>query len=165
MRKVPRIEKSCDCGNIFQTTAKKLEKGRGKYCSFSCARSREVPQSQKDSQSLKMKGRHCSPFTQFKKNTISWNKGIKLPQLSGEKHWNWKGDKVGYMGLHDWVEKELGKPFYCEHCDATVGRFEWANKSHEYKRRIDDWIRLCKKCHIAYDRQGSWGVANRRFAL
>jgi hypothetical protein len=39
----------------------------------------------------------------FKKYPV-WNKGKKCPQLSGEKHWNWKGGKIktkfGYIRFH-----------------------------------------------------------------
>lgn len=41
----------------------------------------------------------------------------------------------------------------CEHCDTkTSVRYEWANISHQYKRDLDDWMELCKKCHMAYDK-------------
>lgn len=68
----------------------------------------------------------------------------------------WKGDKVGYRALHYWVERMLGKPATCEHCEKTnlSGKFiQWANKSGEYKRETTDWIRLCGKCHSKYDRK------------
>lgn len=67
-----------------------------------------------------------------------------------------KGDKAGYQALHIWVRKALGTPQKCEHCNNTeLGhrQYQWANKSHEYKRMLSDWIRLCIKCHIKYDRE------------
>ena len=75
-----------------------------------------------------------------------------------EKASNWKGDNDGKDGLHNWVEKHLGKPKLCEHCRTTKAKkFEWANKSQLYKRDLKDWIRLCTKCHLAYDRSMSKG--------
>ena len=66
---------------------------------------------------------------------------------------NWQGDKVGYPGLHQWVKKYLGKPKKCENCGTiTAKQFDWANKSHIYLRDLRDWIRLCRKCHIHYDK-------------
>lgn len=66
---------------------------------------------------------------------------------------NWVGDNVGYGALHDWVRKYKGTPSLCEHCGTShAKKFEWANKSHEYLRDLDDWIRLCTKCHRKYDR-------------
>ncbi len=69
-----------------------------------------------------------------------------------EKSPNWKGDKVGKEALHNWVERHLGKPRKCEHCNTLEAKcYDWANKSQEYKRDLTDWIRLCRKCHTAYD--------------
>lgn len=80
--------------------------------------------------------------------------------MTGEKSPVWKGDKVSYRGLHVWVEKHLGKPQKCEHCGINKipkgykRYFQWANISHEYKRELTDWIRLCVKCHRAFDGYG-----------
>ena len=64
----------------------------------------------------------------------------------------WKGDDVGYHGLHRWVVKMKGKPSLCEKCGTTKAKkFEWANKSGLYKRDVNDWIRMCTKCHHDYD--------------
>ena len=70
---------------------------------------------------------------------------------SGKNHHGWKGDLVGYGGLHYWVHKEKGEPKECEHCGRKNIRLYWANKSHEYKRDVDDWLSLCAKCHSLYD--------------
>lgn len=77
---------------------------------------------------------------------------------SGEKkgidHHMWKGDKVGYYALHAWVRRNLGTPSECSECGFTSDnrrQFHWANISHEYKRDLDDWARLCVMCHKAYD--------------
>ena len=135
----------------------------------------------------------------FQKGHTPWNKGKKLPQITGEKHpmwgkhysaeirktmgrrkgyslpeehkrkiseamkgkylgknnWNWKGDNIGYGGLHRWVERELGKPDTCEHCEKSGlsgQNIHWANKDHSYKRKLEDWLRLCVFCHKQYDK-------------
>lgn len=67
---------------------------------------------------------------------------------------HWKGDDVGYSGLHTWVQRTLGKPDTCEHCKTSglKGReIHWANKSGNYKRDKEDWLRLCASCHLTYD--------------
>jgi hypothetical protein len=66
----------------------------------------------------------------------------------------WKGDNVGYVPLHLWVKRQKGSPKKCELCgkDGLTGRLiHWANKSGKYLRDVDDWIRLCAKCHFKYD--------------
>lgn len=52
----------------------------------------------------------------------------------------------------------------CEHCKSTTKkRYEWANASGDYLRNLSDWIRLCKSCHIKYDKdRGAWGDMTRR---
>lgn len=73
----------------------------------------------------------------------------------GEKHHHWKGNDIGYRTLHQWVESRLGKPDTCEFCEKNGlkgKQIHWANKSGEYRRNLEDWLRLCVKCHKAYDR-------------
>lgn len=72
----------------------------------------------------------------------------------GVEHHIWKGDKVSYRNLHRWVERYLGTPSECTECGFTSSngrQFHWANISRQYKRDLDDWIRLCVRCHFAYD--------------
>jgi hypothetical protein len=93
-------------------------------------------------------------ITGFQKGGTPWNKGKKMPKQSGEKHLLWRGNKVSYGGLHQWVKRYLGTPDICEHCGmgGLIGKkIHWANKSREYKRELSDWIRLCAKCHYKYD--------------
>ena len=81
-------------------------------------------------------------------------KGNRPPSPpKGELSPHWKGDSVGYHALHDWVERELGKPTQCEHCPQNDPKrvYHWSNKSHQYKRDRTDWIRLCVSCHRKYD--------------
>ena len=71
---------------------------------------------------------------------------------NGEKASSWKGDEVGYTGLHKWISKLYGSPKICDFCETeTAKSYNWANKSGEYKRERNDWYRLCRKCHHAYD--------------
>jgi hypothetical protein len=70
----------------------------------------------------------------------------------GERHKQWLGDRIGYRGLHKWVRRHLGVPNNCAKCLTTDDiKYEWANKSHEYKRDLGDWFSLCISCHRKYD--------------
>ena len=72
----------------------------------------------------------------------------------GENSYLWKGENVSYAGLHAWVRRWLGSPSTCEHCEKIImntRKIHWANKSHEYKRDLTDWLRLCVPCHRKYD--------------
>ncbi len=68
----------------------------------------------------------------------------------GDKNGVWKGDEVGYHALHAWIKRHLSKPFACNKC-GKISSLELANKSHEYKRDISDWLWLCLSCHAKYD--------------
>lgn len=70
---------------------------------------------------------------------------------TGSKNHAWKGDNAGYKALHLRVQTERGKPNRCDWCEsAGKDRYEWANLTGNY---IDVWdyVRLCVKCHRAYD--------------
>jgi hypothetical protein len=92
------------------------------------------------------KRKYCSIACRHKGNSI---------YRVGEKAAHWKGDKVGYLGLHQWINKIMGKPKQCEKCGRIVENqpkaIHWANKSHQYKRDKNDWMRLCCSCHKKYD--------------
>jgi len=100
--------------------------------------------------------------TRFKNGSTAWKNRFTH---SGNNHFAWKGKKVSYTGIHQWVVREKGHPETCEHCGATgkyvfyfkMGKEEkrwnidWANIDHEYNRNINDFTGLCKSCHRAYD--------------
>jgi hypothetical protein len=68
----------------------------------------------------------------------------------GEKSSNWKGDNVGYHGVHYWIRKNKPKPEYCEDCKKQK-RLTIANISGKYLRDIKDYKWLCYKCHSKFD--------------
>lgn len=81
-------------------------------------------------------------------------KGMKKPWQEGAKHHQWKGKGVTYTALHKWIARRLGSPDTCEHCNISglsSHQIHWANKSGKYKRDLDDWVRLCVKCHYLFD--------------
>lgn len=90
----------------------------------------------------------------LKAHPINYWKGRNKPEFTGSGNPQWKGNEVGYRALHIWVESKLGKPSKCEHCNTdglTQRKIHWANKSGQYLRDLDDWMRLCAKCHKQYD--------------
>lgn len=75
---------------------------------------------------------------------------------SGDRHPNWKGIKASYRAKHNWIVKRMGQPTKCDFCgkDKLTGhKIHWANISGKYKRIINDWTRLCTKCHGAFDKK------------
>lgn len=98
-------------------------------------------------------------IAESRKGQTSWNKGktaIDTPEIAhGDRHHAWKSEKkVGKIALHFWVYRQLGSPMVCEECKKTFKnnhQIHWANKSGEYHRDTNDWIRLCVSCHKKYD--------------
>src|ERR1035437_7726614 len=93
--------------------------------------------------SRKNKVKYCS----VKCRQADW----KITRLE-EKAFSWKGNGVGYVGIHMWVKKNLGianhRSFDTTHKST---RFNWANVSGSYLRDLGDWVQLCPKCHKQYD--------------
>ena len=79
------------------------------------------------------------------------NEGMNIKR--GEESPLWKGEEAKYQALHAWARGNLNKPDKCESCGTTEGRIEWSNKDHKYKRKQEDWQRLCKSCHNFYDNE------------
>ncbi len=137
-------------------------------------------------------GIHLSPNSEFKKGMIPWNKGKKLskehcenlskshkgqigffkgkkrPELTGNNHALWRGEKAGYEAIHSWLAWTFGKANKCENQDCKYPRlnmrgklmlapkkYHWANKTGKYLRERDDWIMLCPSCHQFYDRKNN----------
>ena len=84
----------------------------------------------------------------------------------GNKNYKWKDKEVGYSALHSWVVRNLGKAYKCSNiaCKHLSDRYEWSNKSNQYKRELNDWEQLCKKCHAKKDKQVV-GHIERRFGV
>lgn len=125
------------CGEYYERLGAKL------FCSLDCANI-NIDRINKIKEKIP-KGRQTNTGkTHFKKG-----------QNQNENAHNWKGDDVGISPLHLWVIRRLGKPTKCEFCgkEGLLGKkIHWANKSHQYKRDLSDWLRLCVSCHFKYDK-------------
>lgn len=107
------------------------------------------------------KGNYCKPcgynhrirpkglkYVLYKENPTAFKKG-HVPANKGKRS---KFMGRSYDGLHDWVERNLGKAKdgICEKC-GSVRNLQWSNKSGRYMRDLKDWQRYCQKCHSRYD--------------
>ncbi len=72
------LKRCLTCGEGFKIYPYSLRHGWGKFCTGRCY-------------GISKKGKRISRKTEFKKKQAPWNKGKKYSQISGEKHWNWKG--------------------------------------------------------------------------
>lgn len=87
----------------------------------------------------------------FKRLGIKSRAQVKRNQW-GANNSSWKGAEATYAAFHYRVQAVRGTPNFCEHCKSTDPqvRYEWASVSLKYDD-VNDYIRLCKRCHIHYD--------------
>jgi hypothetical protein len=120
----------------------------------------------KEKLSKKMKGKHNSPATEFKKGHIISQKTkekvrerLLARNWKGINHPNWKGNNVCYRTLHYWLENNFGKAIKCENksCNGKNKHYEWAlKKGKPYEKKRDYFWQLCRSCHRKEDYKGNW---------
>ena len=85
-------------------------------------------------------------YKRTEKHRIAFKEAIK------KRKYKYKG---GYDAIHWWLNNHFGKADKCENADCNfknTKRYEYAllkGKRYEYKR--ENFIKLCKSCHIKYD--------------
>lgn len=71
----------------------------------------------------------------------------------GEENNLWRGDDVGYFGIHSWLYNHFGQANHCEfNPEHKAKRYEWANINHSHSRKRKDYIQLCPSCHRKFDK-------------
>lgn len=75
---------------------------------------------------------------------------MRSGMMRSERHPQWTGDEVSYSGLHKWVGRNKERTGACTFCNFR-GRTDFANISGLYLRDLDDYIELCRRCHIMFD--------------
>lgn len=143
------------CGKGFYNSHKSA-----KYCSVKCGAAKRIKGVSKNCLKCgkqfwafrykldKGKGVYCS-----------WNCANQSNPNKGERHWHWKMEGLGYIGIHLWLHKYFGNPKSCEICGLhgfkgknRKWNIEWAKlRDKEYERKRENFWGLCKKCHSVYD--------------
>lgn len=120
------MNKECQiCQKSFKRRGKAAEKAR--YCSREC-------------QGKAYRGK---PLSEERRAKL---RGIRL----AEKSWNWKGDRVKKVALHQWVRSRMSKPECCALCKSKPP-IDLASIGHVYSRELSTWKWLCRSCHAKLD--------------
>jgi hypothetical protein len=103
---------------------------------------------------MKLKGRHLSKRTEFKKGRKMFfseehKRKLKLSKTN-EKNPLWKGDAVGNSTLHQWIRRHKPKPLFCVRCNIKPP-YDVSNISGKYLRDVNDFEWLCRSCHMKKD--------------
>jgi hypothetical protein len=105
---------------------KKCKQKRNIYCSYSCR-------------------------NKYRKVTFSDKRNEKVSKSRlGKLNCMWKGNKVGYNALHNWVRRNKVRINLCEKCKKNKS-YDLANISGNYLRDINDYEWLCRSCHMKDD--------------
>mgnify|MGYP001580422507 CR=1 FL=1 len=160
MENVTHLDKCLIC-------AREKQRIEAKYCSRECFKkskigkastrknfhpSKETKEKLKKSMLEQYKtGKRISPFKD--RHITPWNKGKKYPEYSNKNNGNWKGEKVSYSGIHNWLAINYIKHTECDFCKIGGIRIVWANKTGKYLREREDWLCLCYKCHNRMDKK------------
>lgn len=76
--------------------------------------------------------------------------------MDGKKHWNWKGERIGYISIHSWNNKHYKKSGNCKKC-GRKSKTVWALiHGLQHSRGIKNYRELCQSCHIKYDKTEEW---------
>lgn len=90
---------------------------------------------------------HNKPHTENTKLKMSLSK--KGKHYSIETEFKEKKGELSYVGLHEWINRRLGKAKKCSNNINHIStKYCWANISGEYKKEISDWKEVCNKCNL-----------------
>jgi len=93
--------------------------------------------------------RRWHDLPEYKKYQQTYKKQVSQ-RFCGENNPTWKGDKAGLIAIHQWVRRRKPQPSLCEKCNLNKP-YDLANISQQYKRDINDFEWLCRKCHMTDD--------------
>lgn len=128
-----------NCSSGYKTIPSWYAKSKHHYCSKDCA---FIASKKARTKNILKAGAK----TRFKPGQKPSPNRI-LPKA--ENHHAWKGQEVGYRGLHYWLRRIRGEPSACQWCSNPKG--QWANIDGLYQRDPDDFVSLCASCHKHYD--------------
>lgn len=115
------------------------------YCSRACYTKTRIEELMKHSEPFRLKPGN--------KRNPEWTRK-QTEKVSGNKNYAWRGEDVGYRGLHQWIRRQKGKPTTCTKCGKFSEKpkvIQWANIDGKYHRNVDDFIAMCASCHKFHD--------------
>jgi hypothetical protein len=78
------------------------------------------------------------------------NGNFERPSFFGSDNPAWRGDKITYSGLHQYVRKWLSKPDLCVNCKRVPPKDIYCTNDVQ-TRNLEDWVWLCRTCIMYID--------------
>ncbi|MEK7092846.1 MAG: hypothetical protein AAB907_04440 [Patescibacteria group bacterium] len=91
----------------------------------------------------------CGKEKYFEPNQIK-KRPCKFCSVICARKYGKKTDLV-YSSIHSRIRSEWGRATKCFSCGSEKN-VDWANISKTYLLQRSDWLQLCRKHHVAYDR-------------
>ena len=66
-------------------------------------------------------------------------------------HADSRKENLVYSSIHARITRDWGKADICDYCGSTKN-IDWANRDGQYLLDRNNWYKLCRKHHIAYDK-------------
>lgn len=153
------------CKTIFYCAPSRQRKNL--YCSKNCSYQRKIVVSKKTKDKLRkiaIKLGLKPPSRKGIKQTLKHKIKRGIFKL-GIENKRFKGDKIGYSGIHSWLRINYGRANKCENKKCPYKnkkRFEWALlKTKNYQRRRENFWMLCRGCHASYDMKNKRKITTR----
>lgn len=136
-------ERVCACGATFGITRVQAAAPHPSYCSRVCFYKHRKPRPS----GLKYNYVRPNPIWETLKGK-PW--GTPFPK--GHRPANaGRLESSSYWSIHNWVRNTYAHKDVCEHCQQKK-KLDWANRTGEYTLKRDDWMSLCRSCHLKYDK-------------
>ena len=71
--------------------------------------------------------------------------------MKGKNNARWSGDEFTYTAIHKWLNRNKPKPDKCEECGKMTKKLDCHCISEKYTRDINDYMWLCRICHMEKD--------------
>ena len=137
-------ECACGCGELIED----ISKHRGEYKIYKrghCFRGKKFSLKHKEGIRRALQG---------KKKSLEHRNSLSRVFSDGRRrdsgNINWKGDDVGYWSLHIYMRRHLPTTGLCQICGRKK-TLDLACFTHEYNRKPENWMWLCRSCHTKID--------------
>jgi hypothetical protein len=81
--------------------------------------------------------------------TLATRRKISKTKI-GQRNPEWKGARVGYRGVHEWVDANVDKNKAGYGVCAICGKYKKLdshNLSERFTRKASNWLNVCRRCH------------------